>query len=297
VKRFILSTDWWTDCDDAVAIRLLARAERRGLCSLAGVVVNACMEYTAPSVLGFLKYEGFGGVPAALDRDATDFGRNPPYQKNLAARLGGDFSEADMEEPVPMLRRLLAAGVDGGTEIIEIGYPQCLAALLRSGPDEISPLNGRELVEKKVAHLWMMAGNYADEARGRENNFCRNARSARGGEAVCRDWPTPVTFLGWEVGAAVLSGGGTPADDPLTQILADHGSPSGRASWDPLTVYMALCGSPAAAGFDSVRGTVRVDGSTGENFFTRDAAGRHAYVKKIHPDSWYEARLAEALAP
>ena len=25
MRKFILGTDWWTDCDDAVAIRLLAR--------------------------------------------------------------------------------------------------------------------------------------------------------------------------------------------------------------------------------------------------------------------------------
>lgn len=28
MRKFILGTDWWTDCDDAVAIRILARAHK-----------------------------------------------------------------------------------------------------------------------------------------------------------------------------------------------------------------------------------------------------------------------------
>ena len=291
MRKLLLGTDWWTDCDDAVAIRILARAQREGIWQLCGVVINACMEYSVRSLRGFLRHEGLGGVPVAIDRDATDFGRKPPYQRRLAERLGEGFTEADAGDPAVLMRTVLAGCADGELEMIEIGYPQCLAALLASPPDGISPLCGRDLVAKKVARLWMMAGNYEHEERGKENNFARNARASRGGAAVCRDWPTPVTFLGWEAANTILSGGGLPADDPLAGALADHGSAGGRSSWDPLTVYMAMCGSPAAAGLEEVRGTVTVDSATGENSFVRDSAGRHAYVKKLHEDRWYEERL------
>lgn len=295
MRKILLSTDWWTDCDDAVAIRILSQAQKKGLWKLCGVVVNGCMEYSVRSIRGFLTHEGLGDVPVAIDRDAADFGGRPPYQKNLAARLGESFTEEDAAEPVAMLRSLLADCADGELELIEIGYPQCLAAFLQSPPDEISPLTGRELAEKKIAHLWMMAGNYEHEEDGRENNFARNARASHGGSIVCRDWPTPITFLGWEVANTILSGGKLPDSDPLASVLADHGSRKGRSSWDPLTVYMAMCGSPDAAGMDEIRGKVTVDPETGHNSFARDSAGPHAYVKKRMEDSWYEDRLNELL--
>lgn len=30
MRNFILGTDWWTDCDDVVAIRILVRAHLSG---------------------------------------------------------------------------------------------------------------------------------------------------------------------------------------------------------------------------------------------------------------------------
>lgn len=30
MRNFILGTDWWTDCDDAVAVRLLTRYMKQG---------------------------------------------------------------------------------------------------------------------------------------------------------------------------------------------------------------------------------------------------------------------------
>ena len=43
MKNILLGTDWWTDCDDAVAVRLLARAHKAGEIKLIGIGINACM--------------------------------------------------------------------------------------------------------------------------------------------------------------------------------------------------------------------------------------------------------------
>ena len=37
MRKILLSTDWWTDCDDAVAVRLLANAVNRGEAELLGI--------------------------------------------------------------------------------------------------------------------------------------------------------------------------------------------------------------------------------------------------------------------
>jgi len=54
MRNMILGTDWWTDCDDAVAVRLVCRAVKEQKIRLLGVGINACMEYSVASLKGFL---------------------------------------------------------------------------------------------------------------------------------------------------------------------------------------------------------------------------------------------------
>ena len=89
MRNFILGTDWWTDCDDAVAIKLLANAVLARKVGLLGIGINACMADSAASLTNFLKDCGLPDVPIGIDREAADFGGNPPYQKRLAAISGG----------------------------------------------------------------------------------------------------------------------------------------------------------------------------------------------------------------
>lgn len=84
MRNFILGTDWWTDCDDAVAIRMLARAHKAGEISIKGIGINACMEHSVKSLDAFLLSEEVDNIPLGIDLEATDFGGKPPYQKRLA---------------------------------------------------------------------------------------------------------------------------------------------------------------------------------------------------------------------
>ena len=84
MRSFILGTDWWSDCDDAVAIRLLARAAKAGEVRLLGAVINACMEYSVASLKGFFLSEGIGDLPIGIDPAATDFSGETLYQERVA---------------------------------------------------------------------------------------------------------------------------------------------------------------------------------------------------------------------
>lgn len=84
MREFILGTDWWTDCDDAVELRLLVRAHKAKEINLLGICINACMEYSVSSLEGFLNTENAFDIPLAIDFNATDFGGTPPYQKRLS---------------------------------------------------------------------------------------------------------------------------------------------------------------------------------------------------------------------
>ena len=289
MRRFILGTDWWTDCDDAVALRLLTRAHRAGEIRLLGVALNGCMPYSVASMSGFLLADGVSQMPISIDLDADDFGGNPPYQKRLAKDFAPTVENADAEGAVRLYRRLLAAS-EGGVELIEIGYMQVLAALLRSAADDLSPLDGVSLVRQKVKKIWMMAGKW-DKDGERENNFCRNARTREASAFLCDACPVPITFLGWEVGYNVLSGGEVDRNDHLYRVLVDHGSEHGRHSWDPMLVLLALVGDERAAGYDTVRGWASVDAETGANRFVPAPDGRHTYVVKAQPDEAYACAI------
>ena len=287
MKSLILGTDWWSDCDDAVAVRVLARAVKAGEVRLLGAVINACMEHSVASLKGFFLSEGIEDLPIGIDLAATDYSGEPRYQERVARDFCPEVSNADAEDGVRLYRRLLAES-EGGVEIIEIGFLQVVAALLKSGADDISEKNGVELVREKVKKFWVMAGKW-DADGEREHNFCLNARSRVGGAEFLSLCPVPVTFLGYEVGRDVITGD-TIADenDVLYRAMADYGTTVGRSSWDPMTVLMALIGDEAEAGYRTVRGTASLDTESGANYFHENESGLHAYVVKAKSDEYYK---------
>ncbi len=285
MRNFILGTDWWTDCDDAVALRMLARAHKAGEICLKGVGINACMEYSVASLEGFLNAEGVRDIPIGIDLEGTDFRGKPPYQERLAALSEEYHSNTDAADAVRLYRQILSDSTEQ-IEIVEIGFLQVIANVLKSGPDDLSPLNGIDLVKEKVSKIWVMAGKW-DEPDGKENNFERNARSRVAGSYFCEFCPVPVTFLGWEIGWDVVTGGILKEGDILRQVLVDHKSYNGRSSWDPMLALMAIVGDEETAGYDVVRGTARVDAESGANNFEVSENGKHAYVVKNRDNEFY----------
>ena len=285
MRQFIVGTDWWTDCDDAVAMRLLCRAHKAGTIRILGIGVNACMEHSVASLDAFLRLEGVEQIPIGLDAEAVDFGGSPSYQAGLAREHAHSRTNADAEDAVRLYRRLLAEA-EGKVEIIEIGFPQVLSAVLLSGADEVCPQTGLALFEQKVSKLWLMAGKW-DETGDRENNFCRTLRASRAAEVFCRLCPAPVTFLGWEIGADVITGGELRPGDHLAAVLRDHGSANGRMSWDPMLVLMALIGDEQKAGYRTVRGRASVRAEDGANFFEEQPDGSHCYIIRDKETDFY----------
>ncbi|MBE7044583.1 MAG: hypothetical protein E7397_03565 [Ruminococcaceae bacterium] len=293
MRKFILGTDWWTDCDDVVAMRLLLRAHKKGEVELKGVAVNACMEYSVASVDGFLNQEGVSDIPIGIDLRATDFGGNPPYQKGLAPFAKRYCRNEDAEDACRLYRRILAEAREP-IEIVEIGFLQVMEQLLKSEKDDISPKSGMELVQENVEKIWVMAGKW-DEDGGVEHNFANTDTARNAAEYFCRCCPVPVTFLGFEVGETVITGDCLAQNDVLYQVLCDHGSQNGRMSWDPMLVHVALIGDEELAGYQKVSGTASVEKLTGKNHFIMSDAGRHCYLIKRREDDYYKKMINDLI--
>ena len=293
MRNFILGTDWWTDCDDAVALRLLARAHKSGEICLKGIAINACMECSVASLDGFLSAEGVSDVPIGIDLAATDFGGKPPYQKRLSALRQNYLTNADAEDAVRLYRKILAEATEP-VEIVEIGFLQVISNVLLSPADDISELDGMELFRRKVKKVWLMAGKWDDE-NGKEHNFSFNHRTRQGAAYFCGNCPVPVTFLGWEVAFDVITGGAVSESDVLHQVLCDFGLPEGRSSWDPMLALLAIVGDEYEAGYNVIRGKASVEEESGINHFEEDADGMHAYVIKRFNNEYYVEQIHQRI--
>lgn len=290
--NIIHGTDWWTDCDDIAALRLLLRAYKEGIIKLLGIGVNSVMEYSAPSISAFCNADGLD-IPIGIDKNACRPPINCRYQKVLAEYPHRVSSNDDCPDAAVLYRKILA-NLDGKADITEVGFPQIIMQLLKSKPDDISPLSGVELVKEKVNKIWMMAGRW-DIPNGREYNLSAYPVSAEAGDYICKNCPVPITFLGFEIGNSIIVGDKLDQSDILFKGFEAHGSENGRFSWDPLTVLMAIINDEEKAGYKIVKGVASVDPKSGVNNFVPDCEGSHAYVVKKKSDDWYADKINELL--
>lgn len=292
MRSFILGTDWGADSDDAVAIRVLARHVKQGKADLKGIGINCCKENAYASLIAYLEREGLTNVPVGIDESELDFDWQETYQKRLAS-YKPQLSNKDAENGVRLYRRILCEAIEP-IEIMEVGFLQILAGLLKSQPDDLSPKNGVELVSEKVRRVWIMGGKW-DEVGGLEFNLCINTLARISANEVCKLCPVSITFLGWEIGSRLITGDKLENGDTLKDVLVDHGSGNGRESWDPMLVTLAMIGNPEKAGYKTVKGFATVDGKTGQNYFKEDEKGLHEYVIKEMPNNYYTDMINEII--
>ena len=282
VKNIIHGTDWWTDCDDVVAMRILARAHKIGLINLLGISADAVKSSTAASIDAFLLNEGVK-CEIGIDREFVPDKVRENYQEMLI-NYPHNVENADCIDSVKLYRKCLAS-CEGKVNITEVGFLQVLHKLLLSGPDEYSPLNGTELVKQKVETLWLMAGKW-DVQGGKEYNIVNTPESRRAAAYICENCPVPVAFLGFEIGCDVLTGQFLSDDDMLKKAININKNGRPSFSWDPMLCLLAVLGAEKA-GYDLVRGKASVNPESGENYFEKCDDGNHFYVVRREKPEYY----------
>ena len=291
MRKFILGTDWFTDCDDVCALRVLTRAHKRGEIKLCGIAINACLPESYASVIGFLRSEGLDGeIPVGLDKDATYMDGSATYQKRLAL-LAPEVDNSMAPSALSIYRKVFAE--EDEVDIIEIGFEQVIGAFIRSGADEYSPLTGKELMKEKCGRVWVMGGRW-DKDGAAEYNFSDHIQTRKGANILCGECPVPVVFSGWEIGADPKFGKHIDHNDLLYGVMLDHHSENGRSAYDPLTVLLAITGDIEKAGYTAAAGKFSVNEENGECHFAADETAKDVYVIKKFPDEYYEMLVDEA---
>jgi inosine-uridine nucleoside N-ribohydrolase len=298
--RLLLDTDCNTDCGDAGALAVLHALADAGEVEILGIGVCVSNPDVPAAIHAINAYYGRAEVP--LGR----YTGKPPVEPTGHAfvtalrNMEPSYRTDTVPDTTPFYRQVLAAQPDASVTFTAIGFLNTLQRLLESLPDEHAPLQGRDLVRTKVNQLIVMGGQYPDSASitplgGAEYNFYKAPVAAA---RVCAEWPTPIVFTGFEVGAPIIAGHllvtRTPADNPVRVAYERYGHPDGRSAWDETAIFYAVRGAhyDGVNFFEKVRGINTVNPATGYNKF-QPGSGSHVYLRKSLPDEQYAAVFDE----
>ncbi len=302
---FIFDTDIGNDVDDVLAMGVIHSLQSRGELNLLAVTITKDAKEAAPFVDALNTFYGKGDIPIGIAESKVTpekgkfLGLIEAKTKDGAVRYPHDLT---IDKPVPsaveVLRRTLANAKDKSVVIAQVGFSTNLAALLDSVADDISPLTGLELAEKKVRLLSVMAGAFIPidgNQRFGEYNVVQDLKAA---QTLAQRWPSPIVYSGFEIGIAVPYPAESIVNDyqyvehhPLAEsYVLYEPPPHNRPTWDLTSVLYAIY--PDRKYFDlSEEGRVEFS-DDGATIFKPKPGGNHRYLKL---SELQKVRVIEAL--
>jgi hypothetical protein len=254
--RIIIDTDLAEDVDDAGALAVLHALADRGEAEILGVMLSSRNEWVGPCADAIDTWYGRPDLPIGYQRghqygyrNAVDSERETPskYAEAVAREFPHDLERSsDAPDATVLYRRLLAAQPDRSVTIVTVGFLTNLRNLLDSRPDGHSTLGGEALVKQKVRQWVCMGGIFPGgtfpNGGGEYNLMWDTAASVR----AVNDWPTPVVFSGFEIGARIKLGSrlkDTPETNPVRACYWHYNGLSNREAWDLTAVLYAVRGA------------------------------------------------------
>ena len=299
-EKIIFDTDINGDVDDVGALAML-----NALCDNGEAELLACMssnpgKYVSECIDVINTYYHRPDVPIGALRGSAGDGY---YTRALAENYPHDAVRENLPEPADLYREILADQDDSSVTIVTVGYLPNLAALLRSGPDDVSPLSGPELVQKKVK-LWVCMGGVFPS--GSEHNL--TFLYPEDAQYAIENWPGRIIFTGWEVGKEVITGFEVQKylkNSPVTEgyklyycSWAFDGNPyyayyNGHYSWDQTAVLIATRGYEDY--WDIVEEGYNKVAADGTNEWVTTENRDHAYVVPKMPHDEVAAIIDELM--
>lgn len=305
VPLIILDTDIGSSTDDLFTMMMLYRYQDLKRSRLLGVVIDREGEDCAACADVMNTYYGYGDIPIGLIRDGV---KNPkvwinykalPTHKNIDGspmfqRSVTDYSS--LPDGWQLYRQLLAAQPDHSVNILSIGFVTCLAQLLLSEPDIYSPLDGVELVRRKVKRIYLMGGVFGGAKEPIEYNFTQSVYFA---QAFFNLWPDNVEIImsPGEVGdrveyvpKQVIADIDWTDRHPIKQVYMHYDCNTGQKMWDPMTLINAVEGDVLFK--YSPRGFVTVT-DKGETYYHPTESGNIRY--QLSQDAAWGADMLERI--
>lgn len=249
--NIIFDSDMGPDYDDVGALAMLHAMEDNGECTILATISSNEHSLTAATLsvlntyfnrpdiaIGVVKQKGID-IPCPQKWDSLIVAQYPHTIK----------TNNEAGDAVKLYRKILSASPDKSVTIVTVGFLTNMAHLVQSQPDEFSPLNGKELVSKKVKLLVSMAGCFNKQIGSfKEFNLMKDAASSK---TAFDNWPTAVVFSGFEIGEKIHTGlpliksdmKNSPVKDVFARCIPlDKNDANGRMSWDETATLVAVRG-------------------------------------------------------
>lgn len=283
--RVIVDTDIGPWTDDVGSMAVLHSWADAGRIEIAAFMANNAYPGAASLIDALNGYFNRSKIPLGITKDPDAYAStgilgypewllansdqypHPNYQNNSQA-----------EDSVSLYRRILSSSPPKSITILSIGYLTNLAALLASPPDALSPLNGSELVRSKVKETLVMAGRFPE---GLETNLKDQTSAA---QSALHSWPTPVTYVGFEIGTGIRcgsnllhpNGSSTIPKSPTSRVFEMYYAYKGRLDgcFDQTAAYVLVAGTERF--FEQVKGQIEIF-PNGSNRWQEN--GNQAYLR------------------
>ena len=285
--KIIFDTDMGNDVDDVLALALIHSLQNRGLCDLRAITFTNPDTRAVPYTHMLNRFYGRPDIPLGFTPDAP-FAYETKYMQLLEKKdsrgemlYADSFRAGDAWDSVKLLRKTLAESADGEITIIQVGFSTNLVRLMKTSGDEYSPLNGMDLIKKKVKLLSVMGGIFPDNLKRKgEFNIVHDIPSAI---YLTQHWPTPIIWVGLGLGNKIRFDARCIDDFLYTEKHPVRESyemydkmPYERPLWDLLSVFYVIY--PDHGYFTlSEAGTVSVNAS-GQTLFKEGRGSRDRYL-------------------
>jgi len=283
--KIIFDTDLGPDYDDVGALAILHAMADSGKAEILATISSNKHELVVPSIEVINTWFGRPDLPVGAPAgEGAVMGSSQHWADSITARYEHRTkSTSEAPDAVKIYRKILSGSPEKSVTIVTVGFLTNLSDLLKSPPDEISTLSGRELIESRVSRLVSMAGHFP---AGREFNVFIDSAASK---YAFENWPGEIIFTGFEIGREILTGlrlikspvQNSPVKDVFRiSIPLSQEDTNGRMSWDETAVIIAVYGTDGF--FDTKRGTITVS-EDGSNTWKDDPEGLHRYVIQKMP--------------
>ena len=199
--KIIFDTDISGDHDDVGAVAVLHSLANSGEAEILAMAVAETGEaahWGAECLDAINTFYGRPDIPIGVPSKGFAF-NDIVYSRQIANEFPHELDTA--WDATVLYRKILSQQPDTSVVIVTVGYMTNIAQLLQSKPDAFSALNGSELVNKKVKKWVCMGGNFPEG--GEECNATSDAPTTK---YAIDNWPRPILFCGYKIGAKINSG-------------------------------------------------------------------------------------------
>lgn len=281
-EKIILDTDLGDDVDDAGTLAVLhALADRGDIEILAVGIVNGHVD-AVPCADAINTWYGRPDLPLGTIKAGWPINHDRFNMGQVAAAYPHDLTKATAPEVVGLYRSILAAQPDHSVTLVVVGQATNVANLLKSQPDAHSPLDGVELMRRKIRFYAAGGNGRATLPSGQAGWNYQNDKAAAAYELTHLPSDFPTVFAGGsglniKVGSCYQQA----APDHIVRRLYENyfdGTARDRQTWDQLRlVYGAL---PGIRGWwnRSPNGNVTMDVATNVITWSATPDRNHSYA-------------------